>query len=55
MATRVFDSTFMQPTSAYAWEWSLGSEPEVAAVSALRIRVKAAAAVNMLCWCVLEV
>lgn len=55
VATRVFDSVFMQPTNAYAWEWSLGTEPEIAAVSALRIRVKAASAVNMICWCVVEV
>lgn len=54
-ATRVFDSQFVQPTGAYAWEFSLGNEPVVSAVSALRIRVKAAAAVNALCWMLLEV
>lgn len=54
-ATRVFDSQFVQPTGAYAWEFSLGNEPIVSAVSALRIRVKAAAAVNAICWMLLEV
>jgi hypothetical protein len=52
-ATRVFDSQFVQPT--YAWEFSLGNEPEVAAVSALRVRVKAAAAANAVCWVIVEV
>lgn len=49
-ATRVFDSTFNQPTNYYYHPFPLGQEPQVAAVSALRIRVKAAAAVNMICW-----
>ena len=48
--TRMFDSQFVQPTGQYIWEWSLGTEPEVLAVSALRIRCKAAAAVNAVCW-----
>lgn len=55
VASRVFDSQFVQPTGAYAWEFSLGNEPVVSAVSALRIRVKAAAAVNAVCWALLEV
>lgn len=54
-AVRMFDSQFVQPTGQYAWEFSLGNEPVVSAVSALRIRVKAAAAVNALCWALLEV
>jgi hypothetical protein len=54
-ATRIFDSQFVQPTGQYAWEFSLGNEPVVAAVSALRIRCKAAAAVNAVCWMILEV
>lgn len=54
-ATRMFDSQFVQPTGQYAWEFSLGNEPEIAAVSALRIRVKAASAVNAVCWILLEV
>jgi hypothetical protein len=52
-ATRIFDSQFVQPTGQYAWEFSLGNEPEVSAVNSLRIRCKAAAAVNAICWIVL--
>ena len=55
VASRVFDSQFVQPTGQYAWEFSLGNEPIVSAVSALRIRCKAAAAVNALCWVLIEV
>jgi len=54
-ATRIFDSQFVQPTGQYAWEFSLGNEPIVSAVSSLRIRVKAAAAVNAVCWILIEV
>lgn len=54
-ATRVFDSQFVQPTGERVWEFSLGNEPVVAAVSALRIRCKAAAAVNAVCWVLIEV
>ena len=54
-ATRVFDSAFVQPTGERAWEFSLGNEPIVSAVSALRIRCKAAAAVNAVCWVIVEV
>lgn len=55
VASRVFDSQFVQPTGQYAWEFSLGNEPIVSAVSALRIRCKAAAAVNAICWMLVEV
>ncbi len=54
-ATRVFDSQFVQPTGQYAWEFSLGNEPVVSAVSSLRIRVKAAAAINAVVWILIEV
>jgi hypothetical protein len=54
-AVRMFDSQFVQPTNQYAWEFSLGNEPKIDAVSALRVRVKAAAAVNALAWVLLEV
>ncbi len=54
-ATRIFDSQFVQPTGQYAWEFSLGNEPIVSAVSSLRIRCKAAAAVNAVCWILIEV
>jgi len=54
-ASRVFDTQFVQPTGERAWEFSLGNEPVVSAVSALRVRVKAAAAVNAISWVLLEV
>lgn len=54
-ATRVFDSQFIQPTGQYAWEFSLGNEPVVSLISALRIRVKAASAVNAVSWVLIEV
>lgn len=54
-AVRMFDSQLVQPTGQYAWEFSLGNEPVVSAVSALRIRCKAAAAVNAICWMMIEV
>lgn len=55
VASRVLDSQFIQPTGERAWEFSLGNEPLVDAVSALRIRVKAAADVNAVCWVLVEV
>lgn len=54
-ASRVFDTQFVQPTGQYAWEFSLGNEPSVAAVSALRVRVTAAAAINAVAWVLIEV
>lgn len=55
IASRVLDSVFIQPTGERAWEHSLGNEPLVSAVNALRIRVKAAAAINAVCWVLVEV
>lgn len=49
-ATRVFDSVFIQPTGAYVFQWPLGYEPLVSVSKFLRVRVKAAAAVNAVCW-----
>jgi hypothetical protein len=49
-ATRVFDSIFVQPTGAYVFQNVLADEPIVSVSKFLRVRVKAAAAVNMLCW-----
>lgn len=54
-ASRVLDSVFIQPTGERAWEHSLGNEPLISAVSALRVRVKAAAAINAVCWVLVEV
>lgn len=54
-ASRVFDAQLVQPAGQYAWEFSLGNEPVISAVSSLRIRCKAAAAANALCWVLIEV
>jgi hypothetical protein len=48
--TRVLDSAFVQPTGAYVHRWPLGQEPIIGVSKFVRIRVKAAAAVNALCW-----
>ncbi len=53
--SRLFDSQIIQPTGQYAWEWSLGNEPEVDPAHALRIRCLAPVAVNAICWVDLEV
>lgn len=55
VASRMFDSQIVQPTGQYAWEFSLGNEPVISAVSCLRIRCHAPASVNALCWLLLEV
>lgn len=55
VVSRVFDTQFVQPTGERAWEFSLGNERVVEAVSALRIRSTAAAAVNALAWVEIEV
>lgn len=52
--SRMFDVQFIAPTNQYVKQFPLGREPIVAAVSALRIRVTAGAAVNAYCYVVLE-
>lgn len=54
-ASRMFDVQLIQPTNQYVKQFPLGREPEVDAVSALRIRVTAAAAVNAYAYVILEV
>lgn len=53
-ASRVFDAQLMSPTNQYVKQFPLGREPWVDAATALRIRVTAAAAVNALCYVVVE-
>jgi hypothetical protein len=53
-ASRMFDSVLVQPTGERVWEHSLGNECTVSAVSSLRIRCHAAAAVNAVCWVLVE-
>jgi hypothetical protein len=54
-AVRMFDCQFVAPTNQYIKQYPLGSEPMVDAVSALRIRVTAGAAVNCYCYVIVEV
>jgi hypothetical protein len=54
-ATRVFDAQLVAPTGGYLKQYPLGQEPCVDAVSALRIRVTAGAAVNAVCYVICEV
>ena len=51
----MFDVQFIAPTNQYVKQFPLGREPVVDAVSALRIRVTAGAAVNAYCYVILEV
>ena len=53
-ATRIFDVQLIAPTNQYVKQFPLGREPLVDAVSALRIRVTAAAAVNAYAYVVIE-
>lgn len=55
VASRVFDAQLIAPTNQYVLQFPLGREPEVSAVSALRIRVHAPVAVNAICFVTLEV
>lgn len=54
-ASRMFDAQLVAPTNQYLKQFPLGREPVVNAVSALRIRVTAAAAVNAYAYVVLDV
>ena len=53
-ASRVFDAQLVAPTGGYLKQYPLGQEPMVDAVSALRIRVTAGAAVNAYCYVIIE-
>lgn len=47
---RMLDACFNQPTNYYIKQWPLGYGPVVLLSRFVRVRVKAAAAVNMLCY-----
>lgn len=49
-ATRLGDLRRIQPTNDFSYDWMLGQEFHVAPSKFLRIRVKAAATVNVLAW-----
>lgn len=54
-AVRQFDCHLLPPTGPWAWEFSLGREPEINVSTALRIRVKFGAAINAICWVLIEI
>ncbi len=54
-ASRLFDVQHVAPTNQYVKQWPLGREPELDSANFLRIRVTAAAAVDALCYVIIEV
>lgn len=52
---RMFDAQFIDPAANYVLQFPLGERPFVQVSNFLRIRVKAAAAVNAICYVVVEV
>lgn len=54
-AVKVFDDLFVQPTNSYAYVFPRDQEPRIIIGNCARIRVKAAAAVNAICWIKLEI
>lgn len=54
-ATKHFDSQLIAPTNQYIYQFPLGQEPKMIIGNAYRIRVKAGAAVNALCWIEVEI
>lgn len=50
VATKVFDAQLVAPTNQYIYQFPLGQEPKLLIGNAYRVRVKAAAAVNAICW-----
>ena len=53
--SRMLDVQHIAPMNQYIKQWPLGREPFFDQASYLRIRVKAAAAVNALCYVIIEV
>jgi hypothetical protein len=53
--TKVFDAQLVAPTNQYVKQFPLGREPKLITGNAVRIRVKAGAAVNAICYMVIEI
>ena len=53
--SRTLDTQLIAPTSQYIKQWPLGREPFFSQLEYLRIRVKAAGAVNAVCYFIVEV
>jgi len=54
-ATKLFDVQFIAPTNQYVKQFPLGREPKCIIGNSVRIRVKAAAAVNAIAYMVIEI
>lgn len=54
VAVKLFDVQFIAPTNQYVLQFPLGREPKCIIGNSVRIRVKAGAAVNAICYMVLE-
>lgn len=53
-AVKLFDTQLIAPTNQYVKQWPLGREPKLIIGNAVRIRVKAGAAVNAICYMTIE-
>jgi hypothetical protein len=51
--TKVFDAHLVMANS-FAWEFSLGREPRLAASQVLRVRMTTSVTINALCWIMFE-
>lgn len=54
-AIKLFDTQFIAPTNQYIKQFPLGREPKCIIGNSVRIRVKAEAAVNAICYMILEI
>lgn len=54
-ATKIFDGQFIAGTNQYVKQFPLGREPKCIIGNSVRIRVKFGAAVNAICYMVLEI
>lgn len=54
-ALRQFDAQQIQPTNQYIKQFPLGREPVIQVAKFLRVRVKAASAVNAICYVTIEI
>lgn len=52
---RMFDAQLVAPTNQYIYQFPLGQEPVLVIGNACRVRVKAGAAVNAICWIEVEI
>ena len=54
-AIKLFDTQFIAPTNQYVKQFPLGREPKLIIGNSVRIRVKFGAAINAICYMVLEI